>query len=304
VLIVSVLTASILATALVQAEHEYANPSYPIGQPRIQQAAESVVTAFDAALNVHDVKAGLNLFTDDALVHDAARETYSAAAASTSGKGPGVAPTCFASYLQPTGVCVYSGKDRIGEWLQQLVVENIQVQEVGDFQTSGSNVTWILAISDDNYRSIGIASLSEVGFATVEGNKIQFLTLSLTPDSANELQAAFVRSERPQVAFGADVLLIGLAALGLTLPLGSIYYISRVKNLFAAVPRLERPWLLLEAGICLLFLDVVLTMFGSLVGIPPGTADVFRKVFLVASAGSILVGMVLMKRAWTIPSSE
>jgi len=305
ILILAVLAASVF-TANIYAARTSANENFHASVS--QQSPESVVAAFDAALNAHDVKGALDLFTDDGFVHDSARETYSNSLGLLPGSygalAPGVAPMCFASASQTSAICVYSGKDKIGEWLQQLVVENIQAQEVGGFQTSGNNVTWNLAISDDNYRSLGVASLMEVGFAIVQGSKIQSLTLSLTPESSNELEAAFVKGERPEIAFGSGGLLVALAALGLILPLGSIYYISRVKSLFAAIPRLERPWLLLQVGVCLLLLDVVLTMFGNLLGIPSGIADIFGKAVLVASTGVVLVGMVLMKWAWTIPSNE
>ena len=307
-LIVSVLAASILTTARVREVYGYATPSYQIGQGTVQQTAESVVAAFDAALNAHNVKAGLDVFTDDAVVHDAARETYSNSLGLMPGSmgslSPSVAPTCFASASQTSADCVYSGKDKIGEWLQQLVAENIQVQEVDGFQTNGNNVTWNLAVSDDIYRSLGIPSLAEVGFATVQGSKIQSLTLSLTPESTTELLTAVGKSERVAGNLEVGGLFVGLTALALVLPLGSIYYISRVKSLFAAIPRLERPWLLLEAGVCLLLLDVILTTLGNFLGIPSGIADVFGKAVLVASTGVFLIGMVLMKHAWTIPSSE
>lgn len=97
--------------------------------------------------------------------------------------------------------------------------------------------------------------------------------------------------------------LYGLIALGLVLPVLTLFYIARVKSLFAAVPRLERPWLLLEAGVGLLFASLLTTAISDGFGF----ASLFRPIgntLLVLAAFSILCAMVMMKRVWTISESD
>jgi hypothetical protein len=220
-LILTVLVASILTTR-VQPTYGFSTSIHP--GTGIQQTPDSVVAAFDAALNTHDVNAGLNLFADTGLVRDAARETYSTVAIPRLNPAfnnqPVPASTC-GSYLQAV-VCTYSGKDQIGAWLQQLALEHTQVQEIGNRQVTGDNVSWNLAISNDNYQKLGLPSLMEIGQATVQGGKIELLTLSFTTDSITKLIQASVKSTQPQATIETNGFLVGIAILGLVLPLGTI----------------------------------------------------------------------------------
>ncbi len=268
------------------------------GEIKIQQSPESVVTAFDAALNAHDVKAGLDLFADNGFVHDQSRETYSSLL-SYEYTGT-LAPTCRLFADQPA--CAYTGKDRIGDWLRQLALDNIQVQEVGNYQVSGNNMTWNLAISIDDYRRLSIAPLMSIGEAMIQGGKIQSLTLSLTTESTARLSTAFAKSERGPVSIETKGFLLGVISLGLIFPAAAVYYISRVKSLFAAVPRLERPWFLLLAGVASLFTAVLLIFLRGFVSIP--SWDAIYSVVLILTAFFILASMVLMKKVWTITGSD
>lgn len=294
------LAAPVAASALNQASSN--NPTInkmPIRiDSKVEQDPASVVAAFDSALNAHDVTAGLDLFADNGFVHDLAREVYSANLPYNM-MGSTAAATCS---LHEGAVCAYSGKDKIGDWLQQLALENIQVKETGTYQVSGDSVTWSLGVSIDGYRNVGIAPLPEIGQATVQGGKIQSLTLSLTSDSVSKLTAAFAKSGRGQVSILTGGFLTGIVALGLIFPAAAMYYISRVRSLFAAIPRLERPWILLLAGVGSLFLATLLILLRGFAPIP--SWDAIYSVVLVVAAFFILASMVLMKRVWTIAGGE
>lgn len=272
------------------------------GEIKIQQRPESVVAAFDAALNAHDVNAGLDLFADNAFAHDQSRETYSSLIFSglNLGSNPEVAPTC--RWLGNSPICLYDGPTRIRDWLRQLAVENIQIEELGNYQMSGNNVTWKLDVSIDGYRGLGVAPLETIGEATVQGGKIQSLTLVLTTESYSKLSAAVVKSRQGRTSVATSGFLLGIISLGLILPATAIYYISKVKSLFAAVPRLEKPWLLLLGGVGFLFLAMLLILLKGFVSIPGW--DAIYSVVLVLTAFFILASMVMMKRVWTITGSE
>lgn len=270
------------------------------------QEPTSVVGLFDAALNAHDVNAALNLFADNGFVNDEARNEYNNYIVN-SGAGVGAAPTCHSGYLggeAGASRCTYSGRNMIGDWLRQLALENIQVKETSGYEASGNNITWNLAISIDLYRGLGIAPLASVGSATIQGGKIQSLTLSLTTESIAKLSAALAQNVRGQVTTETSGVLTGIIIIGLVFPLGAVYYISRVRSLFAAVPRLERPWFLLLGGVASLFIALLLLMIRNVLAIPIQSVDMVQYLFVVLTGAFILAAMVLMKRVWTIPSGE
>lgn len=287
--------------------HSPALATAPVpAEVRSQQDPGSVITAFDAALNAHDVKAGLDLFADNGFVHDDARDDYNNYLMQ-SGSGVIAAPTCHSGYLGGEGGaarCTYSGKDKIGDWLRQLALENIQVQEVGNYQVNGNNVTWKLGISIDLYRGLGIAPLTCIGQATLQGGKIQFLELSLPTESIAKLSDALAKGVRGTVYTETNFFLTGIISLGLVLPAAAVYYITRVRSLFADVPRLERPWLLLLGGVSSLFIALLLLMIKNALVISMPSVDAIQYLFVVLTGAFILAAMVLMKRVWTIPSGE
>jgi hypothetical protein len=268
----------------------------------MQQDPASVIAAFDAALNAHDVKGGLDLFVTDGFVSDLAREVYNNYLIE-SGPGMITAPTCHSGYVAG-GYCTYSGKDRIGEGLQQLANENIHVQDTGNYEVSGNNVTWTLAVSIELYRRLSISPLSSIGQATVQSGKIQSLILSLTTESIAKLASGLANSVKGTVSVQTTGFLTGIAIIGLVLPLGAIYYISRVKSLFASVPRLERPWFLLMGGVASLFVALLLLVVRNASLISAPSLDMVQYLFVVLTGAFILAAMVLMKRVWTIPSGE
>ena len=98
-------------------------------------------------------------------------------------------------------------------------------------------------------------------------------------------------------------LLFGIAASGLLCSMIAIYYITRVKNSFAALPRLERPWLLLELGVASLIV-AALTIPTNGLSLPVGIVHLIQTVAVVSAAFFILTAMVTMKKAWTIKETE
>ena len=95
----------------------------------------------------------------------------------------------------------------------------------------------------------------------------------------------------------------GIAALGLVSAVIAIYYIARVRNAFAALPRLERPWLLLELGVASLFV-AALTFPLDGFSLPIGMVHLIQTVAVVSAAFFILTAMVTMKQAWTIKEGD
>lgn len=98
-------------------------------------------------------------------------------------------------------------------------------------------------------------------------------------------------------------LLFGIATVALVCSAVAIYYITRVKNIFAALPRLERPWLLLELGVAFLIV-AALTIPGSEVFSSIGILHLIQIAAVVSAAFFILTAMVTMKQAWTIKESD
>ena len=98
--------------------------------------------------------------------------------------------------------------------------------------------------------------------------------------------------------------LYGVIAIGLLIPIFTLFYISRVRSLFAAVPRLERPWLLLEVGVVLLFASLLATATSDSLTYTSSLLRPLGNVLLVLTAFFILYAMVTMKRAWTISEND
>jgi hypothetical protein len=97
--------------------------------------------------------------------------------------------------------------------------------------------------------------------------------------------------------------LLIIAAFGLVCSAIAIYYIIRVKNSFASLPRLERPWLLLELGVASLFVAALVIPLSEL---SPsfGFSHLIQIIAAVLSAFFILTAMVTMKQAWTIKEGD
>ena len=97
--------------------------------------------------------------------------------------------------------------------------------------------------------------------------------------------------------------LLGMAVLGLAFSAVAIYYITVLKNGFAGLQRLQRPWLLLDCGVASLIV-AVLTIPWSPGGSTTVVVRLSQIVAVVVSAFFVLTAMVLMKRAWTIREGD
>ena len=98
-------------------------------------------------------------------------------------------------------------------------------------------------------------------------------------------------------------LLFGIAGLGVVFSVIAAYYIARVRNAFAALPRLERPWVLLELGVASLIV-AALTIPMSELSFSIAILHLIQNVAVVSAAFFILTAMVTMKQAWTIKETD
>ncbi len=273
------LTVLILVFAIVLMANGAAKPVTAVHIE--SQDAKSVVAAFEQALNSHDAVAALALFTDDAVVRILPEDVL--------------------------GGVIASGKDQIRRWLEGATLDQIHVQALSEYQVSGNNVTWTESFRIYQYEDIVVGAHSGVvgkAEAVVQGNRIKSFTLAFSPDSVTMLRALPLSSKRASLSSSTFGFLAGLAVLGLILPAGAIYYITRVKSLFASIPRLERPWILLQAGVVSLFIALLLVGLRNTVGVSTPSLDTIQYLVVVVTGAFILAAMVLMKRVWTIPSGE
>ncbi len=271
------------ATAIPQTESVQAI-SIPIhGGPRIRQNPAAVVAAFEAAVNTHNVAAAVSLFTDDAVVLDPSNIAclYGAIGVRCEPSG---------------GMTLYTSKAQIRGWLQLLADENVQVKEIGVAQSNGNNVTWTWEVSVDEYRRLNVAPLVGTGEATVQGNLTKYLKFALSADSELKLQAAFATVRQSPYSVAAGGFAVGIVALGLVFPGVAVYYISRVKRLFATVPRIDKPWMLLGAGVGALFISALLVILRDVAGMSTSVVDPLFDVILAVCAFFVMSAMILMKR--------
>ena len=99
-----------------------------------------------------------------------------------------------------------------------------------------------------------------------------------------------------------DSFLLISAAMGIVSSFIALYFVVRVKQAFSALPRLERPWILLGLGVLSLLvaaLTVPLNEFSS-----PLASYFIQVVAAVFAAFFILAAMATMKHAWTIEEGE
>ena len=97
--------------------------------------------------------------------------------------------------------------------------------------------------------------------------------------------------------------LLGIAGLCVAFSAVAIFYIARLKNGFAGLRRLERPWLVLEWGVASLIV-AALTVPWPGVTTSFGLLHLVQIVGVVLAAFFILTAMVLMKQAWTIGEDD
>jgi len=262
----------------------------PMRQSVPQQADPvEVLHAFEVQLNAHNMDAALALFTDDAVVYDPTTISCSG----------GTGYSC-----EPSIINSYTTKTQIRGWLQYLAQVDIEVKEIGAPETTGNNLTWMWQVSNNGYRSLNIAPLVGAGEAVVQGNLIKYLNFRLSTDSIEKLQAALAAYSRSPFSVAVESIGFGLFVLGLVFPAAAAYYISRVRTLFAAVPKLKRPWILLQAAVVSLFTAILLVGVRSSVGTSIQFLDIIQYVAVVLTGFFILVAMVLMKRVWLVAPDD
>jgi hypothetical protein len=244
------------------------------------QESSTVAGALDVALNRHASDAALALFSDSATVSDLSNIACL----------PGPSPFCG-------GYNVFTTRVQIRGWLEQLVKENVAVREVGNFNVTGDSVSWALEVSVNEFRRLNVAPLTATAQALVNNGKIDSLTIKLTQDSTTKLALAYASNQRTPYSILASGISLGVFVLGLVFPGAAIYYISRVKRLFATVPRLDKPWILLSAGVGSLLISLLVEALRALVGLSAGTADFIFIAILSVCSFFVMSAMVLMKRA-------
>lgn len=259
-------------------------------QDPLGQDPSTIVSAFYAALNAHDVDEALALFAVDAVVNDPSNIACL----------PGPPPLCGPSQ----GRVSYTTKNQIRGWLEQLARNNIAIKEVGTYQVSGDNVTWTLEVSVNEYRRLDVAPLIATGSAFLEESKIQVLTIRLNADSTKRLALAYASSQQTPFSIMTAGVVIGLVALAFVFPGAAVYYVSRVRLLFASVPWMKKPWILLEVGVATLSIAALSVAIRDAIGIQPATWSMVQSVILIVSALLFLTATVLMKIAWTLPETH
>jgi len=161
-----------------------------------------------------------------------------------------------------------------------------------------------LEVTVDEYRRLDVAPLVANAMAVVQDWKIKSLTISLDQESTKKLALGYASHQRTPYSILASGVGFGILVLGLVFPAAAAYYISRVKDLFATVPGLKKPWTLLQAGVASLFIAILLVGIRSTVRAPPSYLDIIQYVVVVVTGFFFLVAMVLMKRVWLVAPND
>ena len=289
-----VIILTLLAVPLISAFTQVAEQSPRIvklgGHGQVGQDAISVIADFDSALNAHNPDAALALFSDGAVVSDLSN------IACLSGTNL-ASPPCG-------GEKVFTTTVQIRGWLEQLVKEGIQVKEMGNYRVMAANVTWDLEVTVDEYRRLDVAPLVANAMAVVQDGKIKSLTISLDQESTKKLALGYAAYQRAPYSILTSGVGFGILVLGLVFPAAAVYYISRVKDLFATVPGLRMPWILLQAGVVSLFIAVLLVGIRSTVRAPPSSLGIIQYMLVVLTGFFFLAAMLLMKRVWLVAPND
>lgn len=258
---------------------------------QIQENQVEILHAFEDQLNAHNVDGALALFADNASVHD---PTTISCLGGTGG-------SCEPSELLSSS---YSSRSQIRGWLELLAQVNVEVEEVGAPQIFGNNVTWSWQVSNDGYRELNIAPLVGAGEAVIIGNLIEYFTFRLNTDSVQTLRTAIATANQQPFSLAVESIGIGVVALGLVFPGVAVYYVTRVKRLFAAVPNLDKPWMLLEAGLVSIFVSVLLIALREFVRTPPNNIDPSLDGAVSLSCFAVMLAVILMKRVMVSEVAE
>ena len=273
------LAALILLTLTFATASGQRQPKALESSTHVFQSATSLASSFDNDLNDHNSSAALALFEDGATVSDLSNIACL----------PGPPPSC-------EGQNLFVGKTQIGGWLEQLVTINVQLNETQAFHASDNNVSWAVTVSVDEYRRLGVAPLEAFLNGTVENERFSSLSIELTAGSTERLSEAYAASRASPYTVMASGVAFGVIFLGLVFPAVGVYYVSRVKRLFVSVPHLDRPWVLLGAGVGTIFVSVLLLFFRDVTGVSAEVIDPLFSVTLTICAFLVMSSMLLMKR--------
>ncbi len=125
----------------------------------------TLVNAFIAGENAHNVDAVTSLFADNATVVLAT--------------GP----------LQ--------GTDQIRAWQQELSDGHFSIVVTSPLSTSGSKTTYSVTVALDTFRQLGFASLDGTEEMVVDNGKISSFTFAFTPELGAKFQAALQAAGSP-----------------------------------------------------------------------------------------------------------
>ena len=284
ILAILILLALSFATMLTQPQRLYGKEAV---SSHASQSPDSVANSFDVVLNDGNSSAALVLFADGATVSDLSNIACL----------PGPPPFC-------QGQNVFNTKTQIAGWLEQLVSDHIELNRTEPFRVSYSNVSWTVEVALDEYRRLGVAPLDARINAIVENGKFTSFSIELTAESTERLSEAYANRRATPYSAMAEGLAFGLIVLGLVFPAAALYYVSKVKRLFATVPHLNKPWVLLGAGVVALFVSVLFLLLSDVASISVEIVDSLFGVTLTACAFLVMSSMILMKRVMLDESDE
>lgn len=90
----------------------------------------------------------------------------------------------------------YRGEEQIASWFQQFFGEHLELT-AADIRVSGNRVSWEGTMSADRFAGMGVDPVRVRGQAIFDGSLITALTLTLTPESVKDIEAAMARQQAP-----------------------------------------------------------------------------------------------------------
>ena len=91
---------------------------------------------------------------------------------------------------------MHRGKQQIRAWLEVLL-QHFHVA-ARNHRVAGERVTWEATVSADFLRQIGLASVEDTVEAVVQDGKIRFFTVTITPESFKQIEAAMQQAGATQ----------------------------------------------------------------------------------------------------------
>jgi hypothetical protein len=128
----------------------------------------SIIQGLYAAMNAHDVDAGLAFFAGDAVRTE-------------------LPPP-------PGSMGLFTGLEENRAQLSRSVAANIH-GELSNLLAEGDKVTWTAKVSVDRWRQLNLGPLDFDGAAVVQGGKIKSWTNTMRAESQARLQAALKSSQ-------------------------------------------------------------------------------------------------------------